>query len=113
MAAKQSSRFKRKKRSGGDSVPTAWPEVPLEMRNGTGERGTGDMVASRFDLEEAIAACWSTQDDLKLVFESSLDGDASKEDLANALLGLASIHGMRVERAFRIFEELVRSGKIS
>lgn len=71
------------------------------------------MESSRFDLEEAMTACWGTKDDLELLYEEALEGDSSKEDLANALLGLIKLHDMRCERAFRIFEELVRSRKIS
>lgn len=71
------------------------------------------MESSRFGLEEAITACWGTKEDLELVYEEALEGDSSKEDIANALLGLVKLHDLRCQRTFRIFEELIRSGKIS
>lgn len=71
------------------------------------------MEVNRFDLEDAMSACWSTKDDIRLVYEAAMEGDSSKEDIANALLGLIEIHGMRMERMFRIFEEMIRSGGIS
>jgi thymidine phosphorylase len=71
------------------------------------------MEVSRFELEDAMSACWSTKDDIRLVYEAALEGESSEEDIANALLGLIEIHGMRMERAFRIFEEMIRSGGIS
>lgn len=71
------------------------------------------MDSTRFDLEQALTACWGTKDDLEMIYEEALEGESLKEDLANALLGLARLHDMRSAKAFRIFEELVGSGKIS
>jgi hypothetical protein len=71
------------------------------------------LTADRFDLEGAIQACWSTKEDLSLIYQEALEGDSTKEDLANALLGLCRLHDMRCERAFRIFEEMISSGQIS
>lgn len=68
---------------------------------------------SRFDLEDALGACWGTKEDLELLYEEALEGDLSKEEIANALLGLIRLHDMRVARAFRIFEKLIRGGSIS
>lgn len=67
----------------------------------------------RFDLEAALAACWNTKEDLELLYEEALEGESSKEDLANALLGLSRLHGMRCNKAMNIFEELIQSGKIT
>jgi hypothetical protein len=67
----------------------------------------------RFDLESALNSCRSTKEDLDLLYEEALEGESSSEDLANALLGLSRLHGMRCERAFRIFEKLIHSGKIA
>lgn len=66
----------------------------------------------RFDLEEALAACWNTQDDLNILYEEILEGDSSSEDIANAMLGLSRLHGMRCAKAMRILEELIHEGKI-
>ena len=69
--------------------------------------------ASRFDLEDALSSCWSTKEDLELLYEEALNGDSSREDLANALLGLIRLHDLRGAKAFRILEELIRDGSIN
>lgn len=69
--------------------------------------------ASRFDLEEALTALWGTKEDLELLEEEVLEGEPSADDIANALMGVARLHDLRAAKAFRIFEELVRSGKLS
>jgi hypothetical protein len=71
------------------------------------------MDSTRFDLEDAISACWYTKDDIQLVYEEALEGESTKEHIANALLGLAQIHEMRMAKVQRIFEELIRFGAIS
>jgi len=76
----------------------------LEERN--------SMEENRFDLEAALAACWNTKEDIDLLYEEALEGESTPEDLANALLGLSRLHEMRCAKAFRIFEELIASGKI-
>jgi hypothetical protein len=67
----------------------------------------------RFDLEAALTACWNTKEDIDLLYEEMLEGESSSEDLANALLGLSRMHGMRCDKAIRIFEELIHAGKIA
>ena len=64
----------------------------------------------RFDLEQAIMACWSTTDDIKLIAEKS--SDMSEDELLNGLIGLERLHHLRCERAFDIFEELLKAGAI-
>jgi hypothetical protein len=66
----------------------------------------------RFDLEAALTACWNTKEDIDLLCEEALEGESTPEDFANALLGLSRLHDMRCAKAFRIFEELVASGKM-
>ena len=66
----------------------------------------------RFNLEAALSACWNTKEDIDLLYEEVLEGESSSEDLANALLGLSRLHNLRCEKAMRIFEELIHSGKI-
>jgi hypothetical protein len=71
------------------------------------------MELNRFDLEKAMMACRSTQDDLRLIFEEATELDCPREEILNALMGLGKIHEMRSEKMFRIFEELVGAGEIS
>jgi hypothetical protein len=66
----------------------------------------------RFELEDAIMACWHTADDLKLVTKQILEGDGDKDNLANALIGIQELHNLRCQRVFDIFSALVESGAI-
>jgi hypothetical protein len=67
----------------------------------------------RFELEEAIMACWNTADDLKLVTQQILDGADDKDNLANALIGIQELHNLRCQRVFDIFESLIETGTIT
>lgn len=72
------------------------------------------MPHDRFDLEQAIMACWHTTDDLDLLAENLL-ADAKVEDVelfANALIGLRQLHDLRVKKVFDIFEDMIESGAI-
>lgn len=64
---------------------------------------------NRFDLEEAIMAVWSTQEDIQIVFEKFYDKHESMtaDDMANLLLGLKALHTARCEKLWDIFEFLV------
>jgi hypothetical protein len=68
------------------------------------------MAVNRFSLEQALTVCWSTKEDLELLYERATEAGPSCEDLANALLGVMTLHDMRCERAFRIFEEMIATG---
>lgn len=66
----------------------------------------------RFELEDAITACFQTTDDLKLVTGQVLDGEGAPDALANALIGIQELHALRCQKVFDIFEALIASGKI-
>ncbi len=67
----------------------------------------------RFELEDAIMACWHTSDDLKLVAQQILDGADDPDSLANALIGIQELHNLRCQRVFDIFETLITTGAIT
>lgn len=67
----------------------------------------------RFELEDAIMACWHTSNDLKLVTKQILEGADDKDNLANALIGIQELHNLRCQRVFDIFEALLTSGAIT
>lgn len=67
----------------------------------------------RFDLEQAFMHCWGTKEDIALVCEALLDGKASVDEMANAMIGLCQIHDMRCKKAFDIFESLIADGQIT
>jgi hypothetical protein len=64
---------------------------------------------TRFELEEAIMACWHTSDDLELIARGAEHGDDS---LLNALIGLKELHDKRAQRVLDIFEQLVTTRQI-
>jgi hypothetical protein len=65
---------------------------------------------THFDLEDAIYKVWQTADDIETFFK--YHGDAEKpmteDEVANALLGLKSLHEMRcwqlMDMSARVFE---------
>jgi hypothetical protein len=71
------------------------------------------METDRFELEDAISACFNTTADLKLVTGRVLDGETTPDMLANTLIGIQELHDLRCQRVFDIFEALVERGTIS
>lgn len=63
---------------------------------------------NRFDLENAIMACWNTVDDIRLLAESELP----EEELLNGLVGLERLHDLRCKKVFDIFEKLIETRAI-
>jgi hypothetical protein len=68
-----------------------------------------DMTDKMQDLEQHIMECWQLVDDVKLLYEQVMDKDLHKDQdrLANALLGLHTIYGMKFERAFNTYEKVL------
>jgi hypothetical protein len=52
----------------------------------------------KIDLESAIMKVWQTSDDIDLIFRYSLDAEKpmTEDEMANVLLGLKSLHDMRM-----------------
>lgn len=71
----------------------------------------------RFDLENAITDCCRVSDDLDLMLDEILDGSIDAEfncdSVHNALVGIKELHDRRCRKLMEIFEELLRTGKIS
>ena len=59
------------------------------------------------DLEQHIMECWQLVDDVHLLYEQVMNKDLHKDQdrLANALLGLYTIYGMKFGLAFDTYEE--------
>ena len=81
---------------------------------------TPDTKYDRFDLEEAVMATWSTQEDIQLFVDAltntinSADiadiADKDRKDLLDAaetLSGLAALHDLRSQKLFRVFEQMI------
>jgi len=54
---------------------------------------------SRVDLESAIMLAWQTSEDIDLLFKHHCDAPKpmSDDEVANALLGIKTLHDMRME----------------
>jgi len=63
---------------------------------------------TQFDLEQAIIRLWGTDEDIHLLYESVMEKNPTKDDIANALLGLKSIIQLRGEKCFELFETFTR-----
>jgi hypothetical protein len=68
---------------------------------------------NRFDLEQAIMACWNTSDDVKVLSENILDGEKmTNDEISNTLIGIEHLHNLRMDRLFSIFETMIKDGKM-
>lgn len=61
----------------------------------------------RFDLEGRIMECWSTKDDLLLVWEGSEKEGLDLDGVVNAVVGLSEMHDLRCKRLWEVFEAMV------
>ena len=68
------------------------------------------LINEMYDLEQRIMECWELVDDVNLLYEQVMENDLHKDQdkLANALLGLCTIYGMKFERAFNTYEEALK-----
>jgi hypothetical protein len=53
-------------------------------------------------------SCWGITTDLKDLYEEVLEGDLSKDQITNVLVGIEQLYNIRFEKLFRQFEQLVR-----
>ena len=67
---------------------------------------------NRFDLEQDIMKCWNVTDDIDLLYRQIMEKDISKDDIANVLLGMKTLYGMRFDELFNHFEGMINSKKI-
>jgi hypothetical protein len=57
-----------------------------------------------FDLEQQIMDCWHVVDDLKILTESVLEREMTKDNIANITLGLETLYQLKFEKLFDLFE---------
>jgi len=69
-------------------------------------------MSDRFEFEQKIMDCWGICEDIDTLYRMSDIREMSEDELANALLGLKTVYGMKFEILFDIFEQMVREGKI-
>ena len=65
-------------------------------------------MTDRFKLEEAVHAAWATKEDIELLFRNFYDGpkEMTADEVANALLGIAAIHNIRMQELWNTFTQL-------
>ena len=61
-----------------------------------------------FDLEQEIMKAWHVIDDIQLLNENVIETNVSRDEIANALVGLESIYNMRFIKLFDVFEDLCK-----
>ena len=64
----------------------------------------------RFDLEEEIMNIWQTEDDLDAVVHRMMEDPdpITKKEIANFLISVGRLHGLRCQKLFDIFEKMVQ-----
>lgn len=65
-------------------------------------------MADRFHLETDITNLHNIADDLDLLLEGILERDMDTDDVANALLGIATMTRLRVDKAFDTFKAVFK-----
>ena len=59
-----------------------------------------------FDLEQHLLDTWTTGNDIELLAENIMERGMTNDEIVNVLIGLASLHNMKCQRAFDTFEAL-------
>jgi aryl-alcohol dehydrogenase-like predicted oxidoreductase len=57
--------------------------------------------------------CWNVTEDIDLLYRNVMERDLTKDDIANALLGIKTLYEMKFEETFDCFTKLVHEGKIT
>ncbi len=70
-------------------------------------------MKTRFDLEQELMAVSGIQEDLRVLYEGVLEHNMSPDDIANALLGLEVMYGLKFAILHRTFETMVDNGDIT
>lgn len=71
-------------------------------------------ATDRFDLEQNIMRCWNVTEDIDLLYENVMENDdMSKDDIANALLGMKQLYEMKFNKLWDNFETLIREKKLT
>jgi hypothetical protein len=53
-------------------------------------------------------SCWHVTTDIKDLSEEVLEGDMTKDQITNVLIGMEQMYEIRFNKLFRQFEQLVR-----
>ena len=78
----------------------------LDVGNAVENRKERESMRNRYDVEQSLMSCWTVIDDIKLLSEAVLDGKMDTDDIANYLIGLHSVYGLKFQNCFDQFSEL-------
>ena len=62
-------------------------------------------MSTVYDLEQQIMECWHITDDIKILTEEVIEGDLSKDQITNVLIGLEQLYALRFNKLFRTYEK--------
>jgi len=62
-------------------------------------------MSTVYDLEQQIMECWHITDDIKILSEEVIEGDLSKDQITNVLIGLEQLYALRFNKLFRTYEK--------
>lgn len=63
---------------------------------------------NRFDFEQQIMSCWNVVTDLKDISTGVIEGDLTKDQIANMLMGARQLYDLRFAKLFEQFEQMVQ-----
>ena len=68
----------------------------------------------RSKLEEVLSQLGNFEDDIDTVLSRLLDHPypSDEDEMANALIGIQTLHKLRLQEAFRVFEHLIEKGDL-
>ena len=66
------------------------------------------VTVDRFDLEQEIMNCWHVTEDIQTLYESPDFLELDENEIANYLLGLKTIYGVKFEKLWNVFEKLIK-----
>ena len=78
----------------------------LDVGNAVENRKERESMSDRYDVEQSLMSCWTVIDDIKLLSENVMDGKMDTDDIANYLIGLHSVYGLKFQNCFDQFSEL-------
>ena len=71
-------------------------------------------MLDRFKLEELIGQLGNFEDDIDTVISRLLDHPekVDEDEMANALIGIKTLHKLKREETLRVFEHLIEKGDL-
>jgi len=69
-------------------------------------------MSDRFDLEEQMLNCWNLTKDINVLTEGVMEKDLTKDQIANALMGLEQMYDLKFDKMWTTFTKLIEDKKI-